>query len=166
MIFIFQRYSRFGFAVQIRQLPQNQKHPIRMLFCFEGVSSQLYLHSLPSVPSLWKRERLILVFANIWCWVLHNKKALSKATDRKRNSQSVNSHKKIAAANATAINSFILRRLLLCLLWELELGHTCTNEDIKPRESLLNIRNVNSLAVVLGQHLAEVSLHLIGRLLV
>ncbi len=75
------------------------------------------------------------------------------------------SNKKIAVANATAINSFILRRLLLgllCLLWELELGHTCTNEDIEPRESLLDIRNVNTLTIVLWQHLAEVSLHLIS----
>ena len=64
--------------------------------------------------------------------------------DRMENYKAAQKRKqKIAAANATAINSFIIRRLLLCLLlvlgWELELGHTCRNKHIKPRESLLDI---------------------------
>ena len=125
-----------------------------MLFLFYGSILPIIFTFPPLCPSLWKREELVLESANIGesdVDLSNIIPLLQKKLPQQMPRQSI-----------LKIN----RRLLLCLLWELELGHTCTNEDIEPRESLLDIRDVNTLAVVLGQHLAEVSLHLIGGLLV
>ena len=55
---------------------------------------------------------------------------------------------------------------LLFLLGQSKLCKTSAYQDVEPRESLLDVRYVYTLAIVLGQHLSEICLHRDGRLLV